>query len=72
MSLEALGQRVGVTYQQNQKYETGTNRISASMLWRIADPLHLRVGWFSKASTGYPVDCRRTSMRSGLRGRWRG
>lgn len=36
LSLEELGRRIGVTYQQIQKYETGANRISASTLYRIA------------------------------------
>ena len=38
-SLEELGRRIGVTYQQIQKYETGANRISASTLYRIAQIL---------------------------------
>lgn len=36
LSLEELGRRIGVTYQQIQKYETGANRVSASTLYRIA------------------------------------
>lgn len=32
-----LGRAIGVTFQQVQKYEKGTNRISASMLVRSAD-----------------------------------
>ena len=36
MSLEKLGDAVGLTYQQVQKYEKGTNRISASRLQQIA------------------------------------
>lgn len=35
-----LGKAVGVTFQQVQKYERGANRISASMLSRIADTLN--------------------------------
>lgn len=35
-----LGRSIGVTFQQVQKYERGANRISASMLSRIADTLH--------------------------------
>ena len=46
MSMEALGKRVGVSYQQIQKYETGFNRISASMLWRIAGVLEIDVAYF--------------------------
>nr|WP_280528909.1 helix-turn-helix transcriptional regulator [Aureimonas jatrophae] len=36
LSLEELGRRIGVTYQQIQKYETGANRVSASTLYRIS------------------------------------
>lgn len=31
-----LGQKIGVTFQQVQKYENGANRISASKLWLIS------------------------------------
>jgi transcriptional regulator with XRE-family HTH domain len=36
LSQTELGQAIGVTFQQIQKYERGANRISASMLVRIA------------------------------------
>ncbi|MCV9947456.1 helix-turn-helix domain-containing protein [Rhizobium sp. BT-175] len=36
ISQAELGQRVGVTFQQIQKYEKGTNRVSASKLYEIA------------------------------------
>lgn len=39
MSQEKLGEALGVTFQQVQKYERGTNRISASMLVRTARAL---------------------------------
>jgi transcriptional regulator with XRE-family HTH domain len=35
-SQERLAEAVGLTFQQIQKYERGANRVSASMLWRIA------------------------------------
>jgi transcriptional regulator with XRE-family HTH domain len=34
-----LGRRIGVTFQQVQKYEKGTNRVGASRLTQIADVL---------------------------------
>ena len=37
----ALGQALGLTFQQVQKYETGANRISASMLVRCARVLKI-------------------------------
>ena len=39
MSQEALGKALGITFQQIQKYERGSNRISASMLVKAARAL---------------------------------
>jgi transcriptional regulator with XRE-family HTH domain len=39
MSQTALGQQIGVSFQQVQKYERGANRISASSLFQIARAL---------------------------------
>lgn len=36
---EALAERIGMSYQQVQKYETGVNRISVSRLFDIAEAL---------------------------------
>ncbi len=41
-----LGGAIGLTFQQVQKYERGTNRISASMLHRIAEALDVPVSFF--------------------------
>jgi transcriptional regulator with XRE-family HTH domain len=46
MSQTELGRRVGVTFQQIQKYEKGRNRVSASRLQRIADVLAVPVAFF--------------------------
>jgi transcriptional regulator with XRE-family HTH domain len=46
MSQEQLSDRVGVTFQQVQKYEKGTNRISASRLFGIAQVLSVPVSYF--------------------------
>jgi transcriptional regulator with XRE-family HTH domain len=43
---QALAGRVGVTYQQIQKYENGRNRISASMLYAFALVLAVPFGSF--------------------------
>jgi transcriptional regulator with XRE-family HTH domain len=42
----ALAQRIGVTFQQIQKYEMGANRVSASKLYDIARALQTPVAWF--------------------------
>ena len=41
-----LGERVGLTFQQIQKYEKGENRISASKLYQIAQILDTNVSFF--------------------------
>ena len=46
VSQEKLGDALGVTFQQIQKYEKGTNRISASRLRQIADMLGVPVSFF--------------------------
>lgn len=43
ISQEALAAAIGVTFQQVQKYERASNRVSASMLHRIANALHCHV-----------------------------
>jgi transcriptional regulator with XRE-family HTH domain len=42
-SQQALAEAAGVTFQQIQKYERGANRVSASMLARIAEALRAPV-----------------------------
>ena len=46
MSQEKLGERLGVTFQQVQKYERGANRVGASRLWKIAEVLDVPIGFF--------------------------
>ncbi len=46
MSQEKLGERLGLTFQQIQKYEKGGNRISASRLYQIAQILGVPVQFF--------------------------
>ena len=43
LSQQALAEAAGVTFQQMQKYERGANRVSASMLTRIAKTLGVPV-----------------------------
>ena len=43
MSQRALGDAIGVTFQQIQKYENGSNRISAGRLVKIAEALSMDV-----------------------------
>ena len=46
MSQEKLGNALGLTFQQVQKYEKGTNRIGASRLQQIAQILQVQVAFF--------------------------
>ncbi len=46
LSQIAVGQALGYTFQQVQKYERGTNRVSASALWTLAGLLEVEVGYF--------------------------
>ena len=46
LSQEKLGERVGLTFQQVQKYEKGVNRIGASRLYEIANVLEVSVQYF--------------------------
>jgi transcriptional regulator with XRE-family HTH domain len=53
LSQGALAARIGVTFQQVQKYERGANRISGSTLVSVADALDTSVGWLvGEASEG--------------------
>ena len=46
MSQEKLGERLGLTFQQVQKYEKGSNRISASRLYQMSEILGVPVQFF--------------------------
>ena len=46
MSQEKLGEELGVTFQQVQKYERGANRIGAGRLWTLARVLDVPVAFF--------------------------
>jgi transcriptional regulator with XRE-family HTH domain len=43
---QQLAEKVGIKFQQIQKYETGANRVSASRLWDIAEALEADVSFF--------------------------
>jgi transcriptional regulator with XRE-family HTH domain len=76
MSQEKLGEALGLTFQQVQKYEKGTNRIGASRLKQISQVLGVPIGFFfdgapvgigeeggfaESPSTGYVADFLSTS-----------
>ena len=54
MSQEKLGEHLGLTFQQVQKYEKGTNRIGASRLQQIAHILQVPVAFFFEGAPHAP------------------
>ena len=52
MSQEKLGENLGITFQQIQKYEKGTNRVGASRLQAIASILGVPVAFFFEDAPG--------------------
>lgn len=46
MSQEKLGKAIGLTFQQVQKYEKGTNRVGASRLFELSQVLSVPVSYF--------------------------
>jgi transcriptional regulator with XRE-family HTH domain len=53
MSQEKLGENLGITFQQVQKYEKGTNRVGASRLQAIANILGVPVAFFFEDLPGH-------------------
>ncbi len=54
MSQERLGELLGLTFQQVQKYEKGLNRIGAGRLFDIARILGVPIDYFYEALAGAP------------------
>jgi transcriptional regulator with XRE-family HTH domain len=52
MTQQTLGSRIGLTFQQVQKYEKGTNRVGSSRLQQIADVLETTPAWFFEGARG--------------------
>ena len=51
LSQEKLGEALGLTFQQVQKYERGANRIGASRLYQISKVLDVPVSYFFEEIT---------------------
>jgi transcriptional regulator with XRE-family HTH domain len=47
-----LANRIGVRFQQIQKYECAANRTSAAILWKLACALEVRVSYFYEGLAG--------------------
>ena len=64
LSQSGLADGIDLTFQQVQKYEKGTNRVSAGRLHRIADILNMPVMFFYDGMGGKPK--RKDQRNSGL------
>ena len=60
MSQEKLGDALGLTFQQVQKYEKGTNRIGASRLQQISNILQVPVAFFFEGAPNSGEHSRRS------------
>jgi len=57
LSQEKLGEKLGITFQQIQKYEKGTNRVGASRLQAISEIMGVPVSYFfEEAMVGKSAD----------------
>ena len=65
MTLQVLADRLGIAYQQVQKYETGINRIGAGRLMEIAEILGIPIASFF---SGFPrpIHEKRTSEQTDM------
>jgi transcriptional regulator with XRE-family HTH domain len=54
LSQERLGEQLGLTFQQIQKYERGANRLGASRLYEAARALSVDVGFFFEGLEATP------------------
>ena len=56
MSQEKLGEALGLTFQQVQKYEKGTNRVGASRVQQISDILQVPVSFLFEGGPNASVN----------------
>ncbi|API50545.1 transcriptional regulator [Rhizobium leguminosarum] len=66
MTQSGLAELLGITFQQIQKYEKGTNRIGASRLQRISEILRVPVGFFFENGGSGPIDGATNELNSFL------
>ena len=74
MSQEKLGEALGLTFQQVQKYEKGTNRVGASRIQQISEILQVPVSFLFEGGPSGTAERRRFQRRrfAGLRFRFPG
>ncbi|WP_133484829.1 helix-turn-helix domain-containing protein [Aliiroseovarius marinus] len=62
MTQHQLAEKVGIKFQQIQKYETGMNRVSASRLWDMASALNVPVSFFFEGLENHADDVNGNAM----------
>lgn len=63
---QQLAEKVGIKFQQIQKYETGMNRVSASRLWDIAHALDVPVAFFFDGLSDGKTETAQSDMPSDI------
>jgi transcriptional regulator with XRE-family HTH domain len=63
LSQERLGEAIGLTFQQVQKYERGTNRVSASRLYELSCVLDVPVSYFFEEMDRETASPKRREMK---------
>jgi len=66
LSQTELGNLLGVTFQQIQKYEKGANRVAAGRLQRVAEALDVPITFFYAGSPGEQENVETDSVDVGL------
>jgi transcriptional regulator with XRE-family HTH domain len=56
LSQERLGDAIGLTFQQVQKYERGANRVGASRLWELSHVLDVPIAYFFEGIPACALD----------------
>lgn len=65
LSQTDLAEKVGITFQQIQKYESGTNRIGASRLWDFCKLFNVKPGYFFQGVEDYIQTTNKQNTKEG-------
>ena len=68
LSQEELGKAINLTFQQVQKYERGSNRISASKLFEISQALRAPINYFFEDFTDHGDDLADSATSEAIHG----
>jgi len=68
MAQEVLANGLGISFQQVQKYENGSNRISAARLYDIAQLFGMAITFFYEGAEPFARSVNRRNARAASRG----